>query len=102
MRKINFYKSRGQLYARVPATTYRENGKVKNRNDGIYLGRVLDKEKRVFCSSDRGIFTYDPVANVFGPTDETYVVDLPDDQRKRPKQGYFKCNGPVLYSPGQS
>ena len=29
MRKINFYKSRGQLYARVPATTYRENGKVK-------------------------------------------------------------------------
>lgn len=85
MRKINFYKSRGQLYARVPATTYRENGKVKNRNDGIYLGRVLDKEKRVFCSSDRGIFTYDPVANVFGPTDEAYVVDLPDDQRKRPK-----------------
>lgn len=85
MRKINFYKSRGQLYAKVPATSYREDGKVKKRNDGIYLGRVIDEEKHVFYSSGRGIFTYDPVANVFGQADETYVTDIPDDQRKRPK-----------------
>ena len=26
MRRINFYKSRGQLYAKVPATSYREDG----------------------------------------------------------------------------
>ncbi|MBQ7516191.1 MAG: hypothetical protein IJS96_07890, partial [Schwartzia sp.] len=85
MRKINFYKSRGQLYAKVPATSYRENGKVKKRNDGIYLGRVIDESKNVFYSSDRGIFTYDVASNTFGIADETYVTNIPDDQRKRPK-----------------
>lgn len=85
MRKINFFKSHGQLYAKVPAMSYREGGKVKKRNDGIYPNRVIDKEKHVFYSSGRGIFTYDPVANVFGQTDETYVTDIPDDQRRRPK-----------------
>lgn len=85
MRKINFYNSRGQLYAKVPATSYREDGKVKKRDDGIYLGRVIDKEKNVFYSSERGIFTYDPASNVFAKADETYVSDIPGDQRKRPK-----------------
>lgn len=85
MRKINYYKSRGQLYAKVPATSYREDGKVKKRNDGIYLGRVIDEKRHIFCSSERGIFTYDPETNVFGQADEAYVTDIPDDQRKRPK-----------------
>ena len=85
MRKISYYKSRGQLYAKVPASSYREDGKVKKRSDGIYLGRVIDQEKNVFFSSERGIFTYDPVGNVFGKADETYVSDIPEDQRKRPK-----------------
>lgn len=85
MRRISYYKSRGQLYAKVPATSFREDGKVKKRNDGIYLGRVIDKTKNVFYSSERGIFTYDPVNNIFGAADETYVTNIPDDQRKRPK-----------------
>lgn len=85
MRKINYYTSRGQRYAKVPASSYRENGKVKNRNDGIYLGRVIDEEKNVFYSKDRGIFTYDPVTNTFGQADETYVFDTSDDRRKRSK-----------------
>lgn len=58
---------------------------MKKRNDAIYLGRVIDEEKHFFYSSDCGIFTYDPVANVFGQADKTYVTDIPDDQRKRPK-----------------
>ena len=85
MKKISYYKSRGQLYAKVPASSYREDGKVKKRDDGIYLGRVIDKAKNVFYSSERGLFTYDPAANVFDQTDETYVPDIPDDQRKRPR-----------------
>jgi len=85
MRKINYYTSRGQRYAKIPATSYREDGKVKKRDDGIYLGRVIDEENNVFFSSERGIFTYDPVSNVFGQADETYVKEIPDDQRKRPK-----------------
>ncbi len=85
MRKINYYTSRGQRYAKIPAISYREDGKVKKRDDGIYLGRVLDEEKNVFFFSERGIFTYDPVSNVFGQADETYVKEIPDDQRKRSK-----------------
>ena len=74
MRRINFYKSRGQLYAKVPATSYREDGKVKKHNDGIYLGRVIDKAKNVFYSSERGIFTYDPVNNTFGTHEHNKAI----------------------------
>ena len=85
MKKISYYNSRGQLYAKIPASSYRENGKVKKRSDGIYLGRVIDKEKNVFYSAARGIFTYDPVENIFDVAAETYVSDIPEDQRKRPR-----------------
>ena len=85
MKKISYYQSRGQTYAKVPASSYRENGKVKKRNDGIYLGRVIDKEKNVFYSANRGVFTYDPIENVFGNADETYVSNISEDQRKRPR-----------------
>lgn len=85
MRKINYYKSRGQLYAKVPASSYRVDGKVKKRDDGIYLGRVINEEKNVFYSSERGIFTYDPDANIFTPADGSYSADIPGDQRKRQK-----------------
>ena len=85
MKKISYYKSRGQLYAKVPASSYREDGKVKKRSDGIYLGRVIDQSKNIFYSASRGVFTYDPVENVFGRADETYVSDIPADQRKRPR-----------------
>lgn len=85
MRKINYYRSRGQLYAKVPASSYRMDGKVKKRNDGIYLGRVINEEKNVFYSSERGFFTYDPNANIFTPADESYSADIPGDQRKRQK-----------------
>ena len=85
MKKISYYKSRGQTYAKIPASSYREDGKVKKRDDGIYLGRVIDKENNVFYSANRGIFTYDPIENVFGNADETYVSDIPEDQRRRPR-----------------
>lgn len=67
----------------MPATSYREDGKVKKRNDGIYLGRVIDEEHHVFFSAERGLFTYDVQTNTFGAADETYVSSIPDDQRKR-------------------
>ena len=85
MRKISFYTSRGQRYGKVPATSYRENGKVKKRDDGIYLGRAIDEEKCVFYSAERGLFVYDIETNSYFPADETYVSSIPDDQRKRPR-----------------
>jgi len=85
MKNISYYTSRGQRYAKIPASSYRENGKIKKRNDGIYLGRVIDEQHHVFYSAERGIFTYDPFTGSFGPADESYVSDLPDGQRKRQK-----------------
>ncbi len=85
MKNINYYTSRGQKYAKIPATSYRENGKVKKRNDGIYLGHVIDETNNVFYSTERDLFTYNPESNTFCSADESYVSNIPDDQRKRPK-----------------
>jgi len=51
MKNVSFYTSRGQRYAKVPASSYRENGKIKKRNDGIYLGRVIHEQYHVFLLS---------------------------------------------------
>ncbi len=84
MRKITYYSSRGQTYARISPTSYREGGKVKKRDDGIYLGRVIDREANVFYSRERGLFTYDVQTGQYGPVKEALPSDLPKDQRKRP------------------
>ena len=85
MRKISFYNSRGQRYGKVPATSYRENGIVKKRNDGIYLGRVIDEKNCVFYSKERGIFVYDIKSDTYHSASETYDSSLPLDQRKKPR-----------------
>ena len=61
MKKINYYFSRGIEYGKIPASSYREGGKVKKKNDGIYLGKVIDKATGTFFNDERGFFTYDPV-----------------------------------------
>ncbi len=83
MKKINFYFSRGIEYGKIPASSYREGGKVKKRDDGIYLGKVIDKATCTFFNDERGFFTYDPVTGVFGVADETFTSDRVKDQRKR-------------------
>ena len=50
MRNIQYYFSRGIEYGKVPASSYREDGKVKKRDDGIYLGRVIGDFCKYFIS----------------------------------------------------
>ena len=83
MRKITYYTNSGQRYAKIPGTSYREDGKVKKRDDGIYLGRVIDEKHCVFYTRERGLYTFDPKTGAFGIADETYVSSLPKDRRKR-------------------
>lgn len=85
MREISFYKVKGQLYGKVAASSFRENGTVHKRNDGIYLGRVIDKNNNIFWNKTNGIFKFNPETATIEKADETYVSELPDDQRKRPK-----------------
>ena len=82
--ELNYQIKNGNEYAKVPGTSYRENGKVKKR-DVIYLGRVVDKEHHIFCNRERGIFSFDPETGEFGKADETYVSDLKTDGRKKEK-----------------
>ena len=57
------YKNNSQ-YAKISVKTYRVDGKV--HRDVIYLGRVIDREKGVFFSKERGYFTYDVKTGKYG------------------------------------
>ena len=52
---IHYHNIKGSLYASV-YTPKRTNGKKDNQP--LYLGRVIDKEKGVYRSQERGLFKY--------------------------------------------
>ena len=85
--EINYQFKNGNEYAKVPGTSYRDNGKVRKKGV-IYLGRVIDKDHHIFCNRERGIFSYDPDTGVFGKADETYISDLKSDGRKKQNCSY--------------
>jgi len=72
---LMYNKSGGNLYASV-GTSKRIDGKVV-KGDIIYLGRVIDKEKGIYESRERGIFTYDIKSNEFG------VAELSEVPKKK-------------------
>ena len=49
----------------------------------LYLGRVLDREKGIYKSKDRGVFSFDPDTGEFGAVPENYVPPISTDARKR-------------------
>lgn len=65
-------------YATV-AESKRENGKVVKANK-IYLGRVVDAEKGIYESKERGLFTFDIETGEFGVVD---MKDVPKIDRGR-------------------
>lgn len=83
MKDISFYNVKGQLYAKIAATSYRDHGVIKKKDDGIYLGRVIDKENLVFSNRQHGIYHYDPDTGAILPAGEEYCSDLKRDKRKR-------------------
>ncbi len=83
MRNIQYYFSRGIEYGKVPASSYREDGKVKKRDDGIYLGKVIDKDSNTFFSDERGMFVFHPEDQTYGKADESFVSDFKPDKRKK-------------------
>ena len=44
-------------YAKIPGKSYRVDGKVL-KQDVVYLGRVIDLDKGVFFSKERGVYRY--------------------------------------------
>ena len=68
---IAYQKQRGIEYARLMESV-RVDGCVKKKS-GPNLGRVLDKERGIYQSKERGIFTFDLKTNTYGKPPQSYV-----------------------------
>lgn len=78
MRKISFYHNRGLLYVKVIPTSYRDGDKILKKDNMIYLGRVIDRDKKIFYSKDRGLFRFDEKNKNFSEvTEKDYDIRLP-------------------------
>ena len=61
------------------ATSSVRTGKKVSKGDQIYLGRVIDKERGIFQSRERGLFVYDIETNTFDPVPADF--EMPKIQR---------------------
>jgi len=75
---INYNTVGGIEYA-TAVTSVREGTKVGKGNQ-TYLGRVIDKERGIFKSRERGLFVYDVDTNAFAPVPADF--EMPKMQRK--------------------
>ena len=71
---IAYQKQRGIEYARLMESV-RVDGCVMKKS-GPNLGRVLDKERGIYQSKERGIFTFDLKTNTYGKPPQSYVSNV--------------------------
>lgn len=67
-------------YAKIPGKSIRIDGKVR-KTGVVYLGRVIDLDKGMFCNKERGVYTYDVVTGKYGAADPKYLGGLAKDRR---------------------
>ena len=72
-------------YEYATASSSKRNGKSVGKDQQIYLGRVIDKERHIFKSKERGMFIFDPESISFTPASEDVTATLPkaEDNRRR-------------------
>ena len=78
-----FYSGSNDCYA--SAGTSKRDG-ANTSVDAIYLGRVLDKDKGIYKSRERGVFTFDPDTGKFGSVPEDFVPLVNNDRRVKHKR----------------
>ena len=76
---INYNTIGGIEYGTVTRSV--RTGEKVSKSDQIYLGRVIDKERGIFKSRDRGLFVYDIETNTFAPVPADF--EMPTIQRKK-------------------
>ena len=74
------YSGNAEQYA--SAAVSKRNGS-ETSIEYIYLGRVLDRDKGIYRSKDRGVFQFNPDTGEFGTVPEDYVPPVHADARKR-------------------
>ena len=63
----------GTIVGTWPGKSVRVGGKI-SKPDQVYLGKVIDKEKNIFWTRERGYYTFDPSTQSFG---EPAKEDMP-------------------------
>ena len=58
---INYNTVNGIEYGTLTSSV--RSGRKVGKGEQIYLGRVIDKERGIFKSRERGLFTYDLATN---------------------------------------
>ncbi|MCD8299637.1 MAG: transposase, partial [Clostridiales bacterium] len=92
---INYNTVGGREYATL-ATSVRTGTKV-GKSDRIYLGRVIDKEKGIYKSRDRGIFTYDLKTDTYGTVPLDYIEPKEQRQTKYPRRPVLSVSFGDIY-----
>ncbi len=80
---IAYNKKDGSVYAHL-AVSKREGKTVRSIRIAT-LGRVLDKERGIYRSRERGVFTYDLATNTYGPAPEDF-----EEPPKRKRDRYSR------------
>ena len=75
---INYNTVGGIEYGTVTSSV--RKGQKVGKGDQIYLGRVIDKDRGIFKSRERGLFTYSLETNSFGKVPADYIE--PKQKRK--------------------
>ena len=81
---IDYWISDGIEYAKV-VHSVRKGKKVVPENT-IYLGRVIDKQRKIFKNRERGMFVYDVETNTFSKVPSEWMVSTPKRKTKVPSR----------------
>lgn len=81
---INYNTVNGVEYGTL--TTSVRKGRKVGKGDQVYLGRVLDKERGIFKSRERGVFMYDIETNTFSAVPAEYEEPKTKRKTKYPKR----------------
>lgn len=84
---INYNTVNGIEYGTLTSSI--RNGRKVGKSDQVYLGRVIDKERGVFKSRNRGLFTYDLKTNTFGSVPAEYETPSLQRKMKYPRRATF-------------
>jgi hypothetical protein len=82
--KLSIENKGNYQYAKIPGKSVRIGGKVR-KTDVVYLGRVIDLDKGIFCNKERGVYTYDVNTGEYGKAAPEYLGSLTNDRRKKEK-----------------
>lgn len=81
---INYNTVNGVEYGTLTSSV-RKGSKVR-KSDQVYLGRVIDKERSLFKSRERGVFMYDIKTNTFSNVLAEYEEPKIERKTKYPKR----------------